>query len=100
MSQEGGIEDVLALCEDERSLAVMDHGRGQKTQTGMAMLIVVPGEEGLAESSTVLDRSKAVRKLGPVLHGAKLAFRIGVVVGDVGAARSEERRVGKEGRSR
>ena len=45
MSQKSGIEDFLALCKDERSLAVMDHGRGQKPQTGMAMLVVVPGKE-------------------------------------------------------
>src|SRR5450432_4490365 len=80
MSQKGGIEDFLSLCKDERSLAVMDHGRGQKPQAGMAVLVVVPGKEGLAKCATGLDRSKAVRELGPVLHGAELAFRIWVVV--------------------
>ena len=36
--QKSFIDDVLALSKNERSLAVMDHGRGQQRQSGMAML--------------------------------------------------------------
>ena len=43
-------------------------------------------EKLLAESAAVLDAAEAVGKIRPVLQGAELAFRIGVVVGDVRAA--------------
>ena len=45
MSLIGGGEDVLSLCKDEFRLAVMDHGWGQNPQAGMAVLVVVPGDE-------------------------------------------------------
>lgn len=50
------------------------------------MLVVVPGEELLAEGAAVLNAAEAIRKAGPVLQGAKLAFRVRVVVRNVGSA--------------
>ena len=49
----------------------------------MAMVLVVPGEETLRMCAAVLDRAEAVRKIGSVLHGAELAFRVGIVVGNM-----------------
>src|SRR5208283_4387614 len=49
----------------------------------MAVLFVVPLEKLLAEGAAVLDAAEAVRKLRAVLHGAELAFRIRVVVGNI-----------------
>ena len=63
---------------------MVDHSRGQKTEAGMTMLLVVPEEKLLAELAAVLQRTKAIRKFWPVLEGAKLAFRVRIVIGDVG----------------
>lgn len=35
----------------------------------MAVLVVVPGEEGLAVRSRVLDAAKALGEIRPVFHG-------------------------------
>ena len=59
---------------------------GQQAEAGMTMLLVVPREELLTEGATVLNRAEALGKLGAVLHSAKLAFRIRVVIGDVRTA--------------
>src|SRR5271170_130739 len=72
------------------------------------MLIVVPGEECLAEGAAILDTTKPIGKLGAVFHSAELAFRIRVVVGGVGPAvglgyaqigQQQSHRLGPHGRS-
>jgi hypothetical protein len=50
------------------------------------MVIVVPGEEGLAKSAAVLNAAKAVWKRWPILHGSELTFREWIVVGSVRSA--------------
>ena len=50
------------------------------------MLLVVPLEKLLAEGAAVLDAAEAIRELRAVLHGSKLAFRIRIVVGNIGSA--------------
>ena len=40
----------------------------------MAMVIVVPGEESLAEGVAVLQAAEAIGELRAIFHGAKLAF--------------------------
>ena len=50
----------------------------------MMMYVVVPVEEGLAESAGVVDRAEAIWEFGAVLHGAELGFREGVVIGNIG----------------
>ena len=82
----GGVEDLLALGDDDRGAAVMKGGRGEEADAGMVVLFVVPVKEWLAEGPGVLERTKAIGETRPVLQSAKLAFGIGVVVGDVGAA--------------
>ena len=47
------------------------------------MLVVVPGEERLAESAGVLNRAEAIRELGTVFQRPELTFRIGIIVGRV-----------------
>jgi hypothetical protein len=49
----------------------------------VTMLLVVPPEKPLTESTTVLDAPKAVRELRPILQGAKLTLGIRIVVRDV-----------------
>jgi len=70
----GGIEDSLALLPDQRGLVVVDHGRGHQAERGMAVLVVIPGEEAQAEAAGILDRAKAVREFRTVLQGAELAL--------------------------
>ena len=55
-----------------------------QTNPGMMMLVVVPVEERAAEDARVLDRTKPLGKLGPVLHSPELRFRKRVVIGDIG----------------
>jgi len=54
-----------------------------KPMAGVAMLLVVPLKELLAKGAAVLDAAEAIRELRAVLHGAELAFRIRVVVGNI-----------------
>ena len=79
----GGIENDLAPFEDERGLVVVDHGRGEQAQPGVAVFLVVPAEKSLRKSAAVLNARKAIRELRSIFHGAELAFRIRIVVGDV-----------------
>ena len=48
------------------------------------MLFVIPLKEGLPELTGIFDAAEAVGALRSVLQGLKLAFRIRVVVGDMG----------------
>ena len=48
--------------------------RRQHADAGMAMVIVVPGEESLAEGVAVLQAAEALGELRAIFHGAKLAF--------------------------
>ena len=50
------------------------------------MLVVVPGEELLAETPCILDGTEAVRVAGPIFHGFEVSFRKRVVVRDMGTA--------------
>ena len=46
----GGIEHDLAPFEDERGLVVVDHGRGEQAQPGVAVFFVVPAEKSLEKA--------------------------------------------------
>jgi hypothetical protein len=74
---------VLGLFEDERGLVVVDHGRCEQAQPGVTMFLVVPTKKSLRKSPAILKASEAVRELRAIFHGAELAFRIRIVVGDV-----------------
>jgi hypothetical protein len=74
VSQVGGVENRLPLFPDAGRLAVMDHGGRHHADPGVAMLVVVPREESLAEGAAVLNAAEAIGKLGALLQGAELAF--------------------------
>ena len=74
VGQVGGVENGLTLFTDGRSLAEVDHGGRQHADAGMAMVVVIPGEESLAEGVAVLKAAEAIGELGAILHGAKLTF--------------------------
>lgn len=52
----------------------------------MVVLAVVPADEFGYQSARLLDACEALRKLGAVLEGFELRFRVGIVVGDVRTA--------------
>jgi len=56
----------------------MDVFRCEKADTGMVMLLIVPGEKVLTKSPGILDGAKTIREVRPILHGLELGFRIGV----------------------
>jgi len=72
VSRVSGIEDPLALAQDGGRMVAVHHGRGEQGQRGMAVLVVVPGEETLAEGAAVLNAAKAIREVRAVLHGAEM----------------------------
>jgi hypothetical protein len=80
------IEHGLTVGQDYRAFAEVDHGWGQQANVGLAMLLVVPLEELLAKGAAVLDAAEAIGELRAVLQGTELAFRIRVVVGNIGSA--------------
>ena len=86
VGQIGCVEDGLTLLPNDRRLAVMDHGGRHHSDAGVTVVVVVPNEERLAEGAAVLNAAEAIRKLGTILHGVELAFRIRIVVGGVGPA--------------
>src|SRR5450830_1723596 len=86
MLRGGGGDDAMAGIENLLGPAVMDLGRSQISDAGVVVLVVVPGEEPLAEDAPLLDRAEAAGELRAVLQGLELRLRDGVVVGHVGPA--------------
>ena len=81
-----GIEHNLPALDHGSSVAVMNHGGREKFDPGVAVLVVIPGEKPLTKGAAILDAAKPVREVGPVLQRAEVAFRIGVVIRNIGAA--------------
>jgi len=79
----GRVEHRLTVGQDGLGLTEMDHSRGQQGGAGVAVLFVVPLEELLTEGTAVLNAAEAIREFRTVLHGAELAFRVRIVVGDI-----------------
>ena len=50
------------------------------------VIFVVPVETLLAERAAVLDAAESIRNFRPLLHGSELAFRNGIVIGNVRSA--------------
>ena len=86
MSAVSSIENGAPLFKRLRRQTVMNHSRGEKTQPGVAVLVVVPGEEFLGKRPGVLQAPKAFRETGPVLQSPEMTLRIRVVIGDMRAA--------------
>ena len=65
---------------------VMDIGRGEHRDAAVAMLVVVPREEGTVEVDRRADLGEAPGEVGVILDGLKVRLREGVVVTDPGSA--------------
>ena len=85
MSAESGVQDHLAMGQDVSGLAVVDRGRRHQAKTRVVVLMVVPLEKGLAETTSIFDGTEAVGKARAVFQGAELALRIRIVVGNMRA---------------
>ena len=71
-----GIEHGRAARQNGRGFPEVNHRRGEQTDAGMAMLLVVLMEELLAEGAAVLDATEMIWELRTVFQRAELAFRI------------------------
>ena len=85
MGSEGVIEGGLAVLEARLDEAAVNVGGSEQGDTGVAMLVVVPMEEGLAVGAGIFDGAEPVGEVGSVFQGFELGFGEGIVVGDVGA---------------
>ena len=74
MRRVGDIESSLPVFTNSCGHAVMDYGGSHHADSGVAMVVVVPGEKGLTESATVLNAAEGIGKLWAIFHGAELAF--------------------------
>lgn len=86
MSLVGRRQDLLTVSRHLGGQAGMHVRRGQPADAAMPMLVVVPLEELLAERPRLLQRAEAPGETGPVLQRLELAFREGIIVGDMGSA--------------
>ena len=82
----GGAQHLFPSSEYSLCLSIVNHLRGEQTDSCMPVLFVVPGEEHLTETASVFDSPEAIWKLRPVLQGLELGFGVGVVVTGVGLA--------------
>ncbi len=82
----GGVEDLGPLGSDELGATVVHVSGRVEPDPTVTVLVVVPAKEPAAEGVGVLVAAEAVGELGPVLHGAELAFAVGVVVACVRSA--------------
>ena len=53
MSKVGGIQNGAALFDGGGCKTVVNHGGGEKAQSGMTVLVVIPGEELRGDGSTL-----------------------------------------------
>lgn len=63
--------------------AEVQGGRGQQVDAGIVTLVVVAGEDALAEGAGMVNGAEAVRRLGTVFQGAAVTFRGRTVAGDM-----------------
>ena len=80
------LESALTLGEHLTGPVVMDISRGEHRDPAVAMLMVVPREEGSAEVDRRADVGEAPGEVGVVLDDLEVRLRQGVVVTDPGAA--------------
>ena len=74
MNAVSGVQHGLALFDGSGRESMVNHGQGEQAESAMAMLLVVPGEELLAEGPGVLQRAEAFREPRPVFQSPELAL--------------------------
>ena len=74
MSHVCSLKHKGTLDLDTFSAAEVDGGGRVEAETGVAVLVVVPAEEALAEGAAILDGAETSGELRPVLEGLELCF--------------------------
>lgn len=74
MPRVGSIESFLVVLSGMSTLVLVDVGGGVERQTGVVILVVIPGDEGAIEGRRVLDQAEPLRKLRTILFDLELAF--------------------------
>ena len=82
----GGLEGLSALGPDLGRRAVVHRRWRVVADARMAVLVVVEGEERLAERPGIFDRAEPLGERRAVLEGLELRLTVGIVITDVGAA--------------
>src|ERR1039457_7736444 len=80
MGDERSRERGGALCGERHGAAIMDGGRRHQADSPVSVLVVIPLEELLAVRPCILDRTKAVGEVGPILQGFELRLGVRIVV--------------------
>jgi hypothetical protein len=81
----GVVEDGLAVAADGVVVAVVDAGWGVVADAGVAVVVVVVGEEVVDECSCVGEAGEAWGESWGLFDGLELGLGERVVVGDVWA---------------
>jgi len=82
----GSAEHLLPGVTHRRGSPLMHGGRRHQPNAGVAMLAVVPGEEGLAEDAGVFEAAEAFREVRAILQRFELGLGEGVIVAGIGSA--------------
>ena len=67
MSTVGCVENGAPPLDGFRRQTMMNHSRREKAQSGMAVLVVIPGEELPRERTSILKGPKALWEARPIL---------------------------------
>ena len=67
-------EDSVTSCDDSVCTTVVDVGGRHHADAAVAVLVVVPVEEGAAECPAIFDRAKPVGETGVVLERLELTL--------------------------
>jgi len=73
----GGIEYLLALPQDEASLAAVDQPWHERAEPRVAVFRDEAAGKSLTEGAAVLNATEALRELRATLQRVELPFRIG-----------------------
>lgn len=83
MFGEGAVESSLTGGVDSVGLSVVDLVWGRQAESGVVVVLVIPGEERPAERLGVLDASEAAGEFRLIFECLEVGFRERVVVGGV-----------------
>src|ERR1035438_1244920 len=93
----GCIHNIASGLQDFCGEPVMDCFWSKKVDAGMPMLFVVPPEKVLAKSSCILNATKTLREIRPVLEGLELRLGKRVIITCIGpAVRLGDAKIGEE----
>ena len=73
----GSLQDTRSLEVDAFGASEVNGGWGVEADTRMAVVVVVPSEEALAEGAAIFNAAEAVGELWSVLEGLELCLEIG-----------------------